>query len=192
VATAEIDTSAAARLKAASDPMRIRMGLLMLDDGRTVKELAETLDVPPTRLYYHMKILERHGLVEVVERRMVSGIEERRYRAVAAAWAFGPEMEPSTAEFAVVTRAVLGAVQGEIEVVLQDISDTDAGALDTAVPVMSMTDLLLTAEELAEVQEAINGINDRFAKDRLDTPPNARRYHFLFAGWQRPEVSSAS
>jgi DNA-binding transcriptional ArsR family regulator len=184
----EIDASPAARLKAASDPTRIRMGLLLLDDGHTVKELATALDVPATRLYYHVKILEQHGLVEVVERRMVSGIEERRYRAIAEAWAFGPnDPSPSPDEMVAMLRATLSAVQGELEVVLHDNDDSDA-----AVPVFTLTDLFLTREELEEVHAFIQDINDRHAADRVERPSDAQRYHFLFAGWLRPEVRSAS
>jgi DNA-binding transcriptional ArsR family regulator len=184
------DASPAARLKAASDPMRIRMGLLMLDDGRTVKELAAALDVPTTRLYYHMKILEQHGLVEVIERRLVSGIEERRYRAIADAWAFGPgDPAPSAEEMGAILRATLSAVRGEMEVVLHDHEDAD-----TAVPVFTLTDLVLTDDELEAVHAFIADLNERHAADRRADPPvgETKRYHFLFAGWQRPEVSGAS
>jgi DNA-binding transcriptional ArsR family regulator len=183
------DTSATARLKAASDPTRIRIGLLLFDEGRTVKELAATLAVPATRLYYHVKILEQHGLVEVVERRMVSGIEERRYRSVADAWAFGPnDPTPSPDEMLAVLRATLSAVRGEMEVVLHDNDDADA-----AVPVFTLTDLVLTHDELDEVHNLIQDISTRHAADgRADSPADATRYHFLFAGWQRPEVAGAS
>ncbi len=192
VAVPKIDASPAARLKAASDPMRIRMGLLLLDDGHTVKELAATLGVPATRLYYHMKILERHGLVEVIERRMVSGIEERRYRAVAEAWAFGPgDPAPSPDEMVAMLRATLSAVQGEMEVVLHDKDDTDD--TDAVVPVFTLTDLVLTRDELEQIHAFIQDINERYASDhRAEPPADAARYHFLFAGWQRPEVSGAS
>ena len=187
------ETSAAARLKAASDPLRLRMGLLMFDDGHTVKELAETLNVPATRLYYHMKILEQHGLVEVVERRMVSGIEERRYRAVDDAWAFADsEMTGSAIEQSGVIRAVFGAVQAEIEVAVHAKPDEELGLTDSAVPVLTLTDLIITRDELIEVQEALNALNRKFAIDRPDPPAGGERYHFLFAGWKRPEVASAS
>src|SRR5205085_3177564 len=134
--------------------MRIRMGLLMLDGGRTVKELAAALDVPTTRLYYHMKILEQHGLVEVVERRMVSGIEERRYRAITDAWSMHEgELSPSIGEMGGVVRAVLGAVQGEIEVVIADQpSDSPPGHIESVVPIFTLTDLLLSTDEMAELQ----------------------------------------
>ena len=184
--------TAASRLKAASDPLRIRMGLLMIDAGRTVKELAQALDVPATRLYYHVRILEEHGLIEVVERRLVSGIEERRYRAVESAWSFGDqELTGSAIEHAGAIRAVLGAVQGEIDVVLHDHPDGELGLVDSVVPVFTLTDFALTRDELIEVQELINQLNHKFAIDRPDTPAETERFHFLFAGWARPEVRDA-
>ncbi|HEX5404513.1 MAG TPA: helix-turn-helix domain-containing protein [Pseudonocardiaceae bacterium] len=74
-------------LKALSDPLRLAiLGILM--DGahetpkvRTVKEMAEELAEPPTKLYRHIKQLEARGLIVVAETRVVSGIVEYRYRA---------------------------------------------------------------------------------------------------------------
>jgi predicted ArsR family transcriptional regulator len=46
-----------------------------------VKELAQHLGEPQTKLYRHVKQLEAAGLIEVAATRMVSGILEQRYRA---------------------------------------------------------------------------------------------------------------
>jgi DNA-binding transcriptional ArsR family regulator len=48
---------------------------------RSVKELAEELAEPQTKLYRHVKQLEAAGLIEVAATRVVSGIVEQRYRA---------------------------------------------------------------------------------------------------------------
>ena len=72
-------------LKVISDPLRVqileRIGLAS-DAGRstTVKQLSEDLDIPPTKLYYHIKLLERHELILVAETRVVSGIIEKHYQ----------------------------------------------------------------------------------------------------------------
>src|SRR5690348_14023396 len=80
-----------ATLKALADPMRMRIHF-ELDEPRTVKELASILEVPQTRLYYHVKILERAGLISVVSRRAVSGIEERTYRCTAKSTTVSPNL----------------------------------------------------------------------------------------------------
>ena len=75
-------------LRALADPVRLAI-LSALDtrvaDGElpvmSVKELAQYLGEPQTKLYRHVKQLEAAGLIEVAATRMVSGILEQRYRA---------------------------------------------------------------------------------------------------------------
>ncbi|HBX70399.1 MAG TPA: hypothetical protein DEH25_13735 [Chloroflexi bacterium] len=72
-------------IKIISDPLRVQIlehiGLTS-DQGNliTVKELADTLDISPTKLYYHINLLEKHDLIRVAETRVVSGIIEKRYQ----------------------------------------------------------------------------------------------------------------
>lgn len=65
-------------LRAFAHPLRQRL-LNLLDEPRTVKELASSLGKPPDRLYYHLDLLEQHGLVEAIVERGA----ERRYDIVA-------------------------------------------------------------------------------------------------------------
>jgi DNA-binding transcriptional ArsR family regulator len=73
-----------ATLRIVSEPTRLRLLELLHDGPTTVKELAAALGVPPTRLYYHMKLLEDHGIVRVESTRIVSGIVEKTYAATAS------------------------------------------------------------------------------------------------------------
>src|SRR5690349_23081625 len=70
-------------VKVVADPLRLQLLNLLREEARTVKELAKTLHLPQTKLYYHMDLLEKHGLVRVVGTRLVSGILEKRYQAAA-------------------------------------------------------------------------------------------------------------
>lgn len=82
----EIDT--VEELRALADPVRLAI-LTALDaqgpDAElpvlSVKELAQRLDEPQTKLYRHVKQLEAAGLIHVAATRMVSGILEQRYQA---------------------------------------------------------------------------------------------------------------
>lgn len=97
-------------LKALAAPSRLRI-MYALEVGRreprvmSVKELAEELGEPQTRLYRHVKVLESAGLIEVAATRMVSGIMEQRYRAVRRDLQLGPiaQAAPEAAEAAVNT-----------------------------------------------------------------------------------------
>lgn len=70
-------------LKALSDPLRLAILRTMMSDVRgshRVKDIAQLLDQPPTRLYRHIKVLEAAGLIKVTQTRMVSGIQESQYQ----------------------------------------------------------------------------------------------------------------
>jgi DNA-binding transcriptional ArsR family regulator len=179
-------------LRAVADPLRLRMALLMIDEARTVKELAAELGVPATRLYYHVRILEENGLVEVTERRMVSGIEERRYRTIAERLNVSADVEPSDIEASGVLAALLGAVRAEMEVALYDGPDLPVGDPASALPILTLTDLLLTPDEMADVRERLVQIMVDYGGDRATAPPGARHYHFLFTGYPAPGARGAA
>jgi DNA-binding transcriptional ArsR family regulator len=77
----ESPEQAAALLK----PIRLEM-LKWLDQPRTCPELAEQFGQSPQRIYYHIKALEKAGLVEKLEERPVRGVVEGVYRAKARSY----------------------------------------------------------------------------------------------------------
>jgi len=75
-------------LKVLSDPTRLEImkyiGEVNKRDQRcTVKQLAKLMEVPPTKLYYHIKLLEEKKLLIVGDTRIVSGIIEKHYQVAA-------------------------------------------------------------------------------------------------------------
>ncbi|MER7750540.1 helix-turn-helix domain-containing protein [Kitasatospora sp. NPDC097643] len=82
-------------LKALADPLRLAiLGALSSTAGRelTAKEIAAELDEPQTKLYRHIKQLEKAGLILVAGTRLVSGIVESRYAAAQESIRLAPEM----------------------------------------------------------------------------------------------------
>jgi len=67
-------------LKVASDPTRLHILEALAEAPMTVKQVARVLDASPTKLYYHVNVLEEHGLIVVTGSRVVSGIIEKQYR----------------------------------------------------------------------------------------------------------------
>ncbi len=70
-------------LRVLADPLRLQIVELITQAPRTVKQVAAVLNMPPTKLYYHIKQLEEHALIRVVDTRIVSGIIEKQYQATA-------------------------------------------------------------------------------------------------------------
>jgi DNA-binding transcriptional ArsR family regulator len=80
---AELET-----LKVVSDALRARILDRLRAEPLTAKELAGRLGLSAKQLYYHLNLMERHGLIRVVRTRVVSGIIEKQYRATAYLFEF--------------------------------------------------------------------------------------------------------
>lgn len=70
-------------LKAITHPLRLQL-LKTIKEPKTVKEVSAVLDILPTKLYYHINLLEKHGIIRVVETNIVSGIIEKTYQVTAS------------------------------------------------------------------------------------------------------------
>jgi DNA-binding transcriptional ArsR family regulator len=70
-------------LKIVADPLRLRILATLRRAPATAKELARQLDTALKGLYYHLGLLEEHGLIRVRSTRVVSGIIEKQYEVAA-------------------------------------------------------------------------------------------------------------
>lgn len=82
-------------LRTLSDPLRMQIYEIVLSEPCSVRQIAERLGLASSRLYYHINLLEKFGLIRVVETRMVANMVEKIYRAIA----FGLELAPGLLNF---------------------------------------------------------------------------------------------
>jgi DNA-binding transcriptional ArsR family regulator len=82
-----IEDPAAAELSL--DPVRSRL-LAELARPGSASTLAARLGLPRQKVNYHLRTLERHGLVELVEERRKGNMTERVMRATAASYVISP------------------------------------------------------------------------------------------------------
>lgn len=71
------------QLRAMADPLRIRIYDVLVNKPMTATQVGDELDEPAPKAHYHVRELERVGLVRLVETRERSGILEKYYRAIA-------------------------------------------------------------------------------------------------------------
>ncbi|WP_078622333.1 ArsR/SmtB family transcription factor [Streptomyces sp. NRRL S-244] len=84
---AVIEEPAAA--EASLDPMRSRILAALAEPGSAAM-VAVRLGLPRQKVNYHLKELERHGLVELSEERRKGNVTERIYAATAASYVISP------------------------------------------------------------------------------------------------------
>ncbi len=78
-----------AAAEASLDPMRARL-LAELSEPGSATSLAARVGLPRQKVNYHLRELERHGLVELVEERRKGNVTERVLRATAASYVISP------------------------------------------------------------------------------------------------------
>ena len=85
-----------AAAEASLDPIRTRI-LMELAEPGSATQLAAKLGLPRQKINYHLKALERHGLVELVTERRKGNVTERILQASAASYLISPAALASVA-----------------------------------------------------------------------------------------------
>jgi DNA-binding transcriptional ArsR family regulator len=106
-------------LRTLSDPLRMQIYEILLSESSTIRQVAERLGLAPSRLYYHMNQMEKQGLVQVAETRMVSNMVEKVYRARA----YHLELAPGLLNFNTEDgeRAVKDVLTGHLDATRDDL-----------------------------------------------------------------------
>jgi DNA-binding transcriptional ArsR family regulator len=167
---AVIDDPAAA--EASLDPMRARLLAALAEPG-SASTLAAKAGLPRQRLNYHLRALERHGLLELVEERRKGNCTERVLRATAASYVISPSAlsalapDPARSPDQVSAHWML-ALAGQL---VRDVGDLIAGATRARKPVA-------TFAIDSEIRFASAADRAAFAKELGDAVAElAGRYH---------------
>ena len=182
---AAIEDPAAA--EACLDPVRARL-LAELAEPQSATAVADHMGLPRQRVNYHLKTLERHGLVELVGERRKGNCMERVLRATAASYVISPaalapvEPDPTRAPDQLSARWML-ALAGRL---VRDVGEliaraTAAGkrastfATDGEVRFASAADRAAFGRELADAIAALAG------KYHRPDVPGGRTYRLVVA-----------
>jgi len=84
--------SSVQQLKALLDRKRLTILRMMAQKPMTVTQVADELNLVPASIHYHVKVLERAALVELVDTRERSGILEKYYAAKARDFVVDPAL----------------------------------------------------------------------------------------------------
>lgn len=71
------------------DPIRVRLLAALAEPG-SATTLAARVGLPRQKVNYHLRALEKHGLVELVEERRKGNVTERVLRATASSYVISP------------------------------------------------------------------------------------------------------
>ena len=111
-----------AQIKAYVHPTRMLLLEMLAKEKRTISSIAKELGVHPANITHHFKLLERSGLILLVEKRDTGKNLEKYYRAIAYTFAVKPGSEDSVNKKAL----ALSILKNDLSVAINSVSDTDA------------------------------------------------------------------
>ncbi|SCF01053.1 Helix-turn-helix domain-containing protein [Micromonospora purpureochromogenes] len=182
---AVIEDPAAA--EASLDPVRARL-LAALAEPASATMLAARVGLARQKVNYHLRALEQHGLIELVEERRKGNVTERVMRATAASYVISPAAlaavrpDPAQAPDRLSARWLLALAARLVQDVGALITGADrAGkrvatfAVDADVRFASASDRAAFAEELAAA------VADLVGRYHDEQAPGGRRHRVVLA-----------
>jgi DNA-binding transcriptional ArsR family regulator len=176
------------------DPVRARL-LAELAEPASATTLAARLGLPRQKVNYHLRTLEQHGLVELVEERRKGNCTERVMRATAASYVISPsalaavQPDPSRSADQLSARWLL-AVAARL---VRDVGALITGATQARKPLATFAldgevRFASTADRAAFAEDLANAVTALVGKYHDETAERGRDHRVIVA--VHPSVKS--
>ncbi|MEU8001826.1 winged helix-turn-helix domain-containing protein [Catellatospora sp. NPDC049111] len=157
-----------ATLKALADPIRMAiLELAMAEPARTwtAKEFAGIVGISPTKIYYHLNLLEQHGLVQIRDTRVVNGIIEKQYGAGQLDLRFSRRTENDGESLRAAVGTQFDITRDEIDLGLAaSTMSIDADAAETERLLVSRSVASIEESQIAEFRAELLNLIRKFEK----------------------------
>ncbi len=173
------------RAIAALDPVRAKILATLVEPG-SATTVAAALDMPRQQVNYHLRTLESHGLLELVEKRPRRGLTERIMVATARGYVLAPYSLTEAVDPARIDRLSTRYLVAVAARMVREVADlarqADAArkplatlAIDTEIRFASAADRAAFAVELTEAVTALA------ARYHQETAPKGRWHRLVVA-----------
>lgn len=160
------------QLQALAHPLRQRVLRLLGGEPRTNKQLASRLDTSPGKLHFHVRELEKAGLIALVEERPKGGIIEKYYQATAQNYTLDLPIGDRTMIDGTLTTATLEAARQEYARAVAYFRQPPT------VTTLSHAEARLTDEQVTRIKALLAAISNEMEADVDPDDPDARPYIF--------------
>ncbi|HET6847273.1 MAG TPA: helix-turn-helix domain-containing protein [Gaiellales bacterium] len=182
---AVIDDPAAAEVSL--DPVRARL-LSELGEPGSASTLAARVGLSRQKVNYHLRALERHGLVELVEERRRGNCTERVLRATARSYVISPTALPDVAPDPDKARDQLSArwLLAVAARLVRDVGELIGGASAARQPLATYAidgeiRFATAADRAAFAKELGDAVAELAGRYHDETAPGGRRHRFVVA-----------
>ncbi|HZU13685.1 MAG TPA: helix-turn-helix domain-containing protein [Chloroflexota bacterium] len=153
------------QLRAIAEGTRQRIWQPLVERAMTVTQVGDILGIAPARVHYHVRELERVGLVRLVATRAKGGILEKYYRSVARTIVVPPHLlrsSPPDNQIALVGDLLHGITTEA----LASVQHAAAAAEGTGRFTLARTQIWTTDEEWKALLAAVESLVEKYAARR--------------------------
>ncbi|MCU0495598.1 MAG: helix-turn-helix domain-containing protein, partial [Chloroflexaceae bacterium] len=153
--------------------------------------LAKALHVPLKKLYYHVNLLEEHGLIRVSSTRVVSGIIEKQYQVTAYRISVSRKLlanDGTDGDAAEGVEALLSFLLGHTESEIR--KSFQAGLINPASTKLSQDGIVLgrnwlrlTPQQAQELSDQMFDVLLAFARQQAPADDSNSRYYEVLQGF---------
>ena len=153
------------QVKALAHPLRVRIiETLASSDPMTTKQVAELLGEKPTRLYHHVDLLEKAGLIQLTHTRKNRGTTEKYYEAIARQFRAAADLfsDESADDQIDAIRPMIHTIFDNTTAELLRLIDSHQSAdlLEEEGGLLSYIEMHLAQEQIEEVQQKLKDVLD--------------------------------
>lgn len=179
-------------IRAFSDPYRFKIltNLWKFQKPATVKQIADAMGEVPAKVHYHVKKLEKVGILELSHTKEINGIIAKYYKTTAGSFRIkGSEFNPSVARGMLnKTQTIIAMLYDESKEVFlnyldkksKSISD-EKNKMQIEMGLISKSELYLTDNEVEEFEKLLEKVKTFVNNHDEDNRENAKAYHFFKA-----------
>jgi DNA-binding transcriptional ArsR family regulator len=153
------------QMRAIADELRQRIIRELLAEPRTVTQVAEVLGLAPAKVHYHVRELERVGLVKLVFTREKGGILEKYFQPVARSLFVEEDLLQQTRpeEYIELTSHILGDVRRSF---IDALARTVQQPQDDDFMTLRLSHLWVTPDEFTEFKRELEALERRYQNRR--------------------------
>ncbi len=168
-------------IKAISDPYRLKILNILskFPEGATATMIAEKMNEVPSKVHYHIKKLEKAGIIELTNTEVINGIIAKYYMKTAEYFTIEGEDSDNPIILNETFKVIKNIYDESLSYMKEAINNKKSGADPT---VTSASEVYLTKEEVEELLEYIKTINNK-----KTVREGAHKAHVLFSIVRRQE-----
>ncbi|HEX7063707.1 MAG TPA: helix-turn-helix domain-containing protein [Bacillales bacterium] len=163
------------QLKVLSDPFRVKILWELNESSKTGKMLADQLELPPSKMRYHLKELEKVGLIVIERTEEKNGILQKFYSPIAKVISLEKIIPVINGNSSKATDVLIESALMSLEKSKSLLRKTETNNVTPHNLIQGYDTLALTPEEFTEFKEKLNKLKASFHKKNSNN--GAELYH---------------